>query len=120
MIGRHTCLVGSSKRTASLRRASESTTRRTAIYNPDQQYQAHILHLEELSVQAEQHLRIATLSQHRHVRGSAAGRWLGVVLARLGRKPDGWGSAVAMPSLACRNTGGVCDADGNQFCAGCT
>jgi hypothetical protein len=106
------------------------------MYNPDQHYLAHILHLKELSAQAEQRLMIATLSQHRHARVRAAGRRLGVVLVRLGtwlarsaascrsslgwrvsRKPDGWGRAVAMSSSACANTGGVCDVGGNQSSA---
>jgi hypothetical protein len=106
------------------------------MYNPDQQYQAHILHLKELSAQAEQRRMVATLSQHRHARGGAAGKRLGGVMARLGtwlarsatssrpnlgwrvsRKLDGWGRAVAMPASACANTGGVCDVGGNQSSA---
>jgi hypothetical protein len=108
------------------------------MYNPDQHYRAHILHLKELSAQAEQRFMIATLSQHRRARVRAAGRRVGVVLVRLGtwlarsatssqpslgwresQKPDGWGRAVAMPS-ACTNTTGVCDAGGNQSSACCT
>jgi hypothetical protein len=106
------------------------------MYNPDQHEQAHILHLKELSAQAQQRRMIATLSQHRHARVRAAGRRVGGVLVRLGtwlarsttssrpslgwrvfRKPDGWGRAVAMPSSACGNTGGVCAAAGNQSSA---
>jgi hypothetical protein len=106
------------------------------MYNPDQHYQAHILHLKELSAQAEQRRMIPTLPQHRHARVRAAGRRLAIVLVRLGtwlarsatsswssrgwrvpRKPAGWGRAVAIPSSACGNTGGVCDAVGNQSSA---
>jgi hypothetical protein len=106
------------------------------MYNPDQHYQAHALHLKELSAQAEQRRMIATLSQHRHAMVRAASRRLGGVLVRLGtwlarsatssrsslgwrvsRKPAGWGRAVAMPASACGNTGGVCDAGGNQSSA---
>jgi hypothetical protein len=89
------------------------------MYNPDQQYEAHIFHLKELSAQAEQRLLIAALSQHRPAKIHAAGRWLGVALVRLGmwlsrsatstrlnlgrrvsRKPDGWGRIIEMPSSA--------------------
>ena len=106
------------------------------MYNPDQHYQAHTLHLKELSEQAEQRRAIAALAQDRPAKIRAAGRWLGVVVARLGtwlvrsatrsrpnlgwrvsRKPDGRGRAVAMPSSACGNTGEVCDVGGNQSCA---
>ena len=109
------------------------------MYNPDQHYEALILHLKELSEQAEQRRMIAALTQHRHARVRAAGKRLGVVLVRLGmwlsrsatnswpnlgwrvsRKPDGWGRVVAMPSSACANTGGVCDAGSTQSCACCT
>ena len=54
------------------------------MYNPAQQYEAHIFHLKELSAQAEQRLMIAALAQHRPARIRAAGRRLGVVLVRLG------------------------------------
>ena len=103
------------------------------MYNPDQHYQAHTLHLKELSEQTEQRRMIAALSQHRHARVRAAGRRLGVLLVMLGTwlarsatssgprlrwrvswKPDGWGRVVALPSSACGNTGGVCDAGGHQ------
>jgi hypothetical protein len=109
------------------------------MYNPDQHYEAHTLYLKELSAQAEQRLMIAALAQNRPARILAAGRRLGVVLVRLGtwlarsatsswpnlgwhvsRKPDGWGRVVAMPSSACENTGGVCDAGGYQSRACCT
>ena len=106
--------------------------------NPDQQYEAHIVHLKELSAQAEQRRIIAALAQDRPVRIRAALRRLGVVLVKLStwlsrsasswpilgwrasRKPDGWGKVVAMPSSACGDTVGVCDAGGNQSCACCT
>jgi hypothetical protein len=113
-----------------------TSIRSVAMYNPDQHYEAHIFHLKELSAQAEQHRMIAVLMQNRSARIRAAGRRLGVVLVRLGtwlsrnarssrpnlgwrvsRKPDGWGRAVAMPSSACANTRGVCDAGDNQPCA---
>jgi hypothetical protein len=109
------------------------------MYNPDQHYEAHTLHLKELSEQVEQRQMIAALTQHRHARVRAAGRQVGVVLVRLGtwlsrsatssrpnlrscvsRKPDGCGRAIALSSLACGNTGGVCNAGGNQSCACCT
>ena len=108
------------------------------MYNPDQHYQAHILHLKELSEQAEQRRMIAALPQHRHASVRAAGRRLGVLLVTLGTwlarsatgsqsrlgwrvswKPDGWGRAVAMPSSACANTAGVCDAGSTHSCACC-
>ncbi len=54
------------------------------MYNPDQQYQAHTLHLKELSEQAEQRRMIAALPQHRHVTVRAAGMRLGVLLVTLG------------------------------------
>jgi hypothetical protein len=109
------------------------------MYHPDQQYQAHIFHLKELSAQAEQRLMIAALAQDRPAGIRAVGRRLCVVLVRLStwlsrsatssrpnlgwrvsRQPDGWGRVVAMPSSACGNTRGVCDAAGNQSCACCT
>ena len=109
------------------------------MYNPDQHYEAHTLHLKELSEQTEQRRMMAALSQYRPARIRDAGRLLGLLLVRLGmwlsrsatnswpnlgwrvsRKPDGWGSAVAMPSSACGNTQGVCDAGDNQSCACCT
>jgi hypothetical protein len=109
------------------------------MYNPDQQYEAHTLHLKELSAQAEQRFMIAALAQDRPPRIRAAGKRLGVVLLRLGMwlsrsatnswpnlgwrvsgKPDGWGRAVVMPSSACANIGGVCDAGSTQSCACCT
>ena len=54
------------------------------MYNPDQHYQAHALHLKDLSEQAEQCQMIAALTQHRHARVHAAGRWLGALWVRLG------------------------------------
>ena len=109
------------------------------MYNPDQQYEAHIFYLKELSAQAEQRRMIAALAQDRPVRIRAALRRLGVVLVKLStwlsrsatsnrpnlawrvsRKTDGWGRVVAMPSPVCGNTGGVCEEGGNQSCACCT
>jgi hypothetical protein len=109
------------------------------MYNPDQQYESHIVHLKELSAQAEQHRMIAVLRQDRSAKIGAAGRRLGIVLVRLGAwlsrsawssrpnrvwrvslKPDGWRRSIAMPSSACANTREVCDAGGNQSCACCT
>jgi hypothetical protein len=109
------------------------------MYNPDQQYEAHIFHLKELSAWAEQHRMIAALRQDRPEKIGAAGRRLGIVLVRLGtwlsrrawssrsylgwrvsRKPDGWRRAITMPSSACGNTREVCNAGGNQSCACCT
>ena len=54
------------------------------MYNPDQHYEAHTLHLKELSEQAEQRRMIAALPQHRQRRVRAAGRRLGVLLVTLG------------------------------------
>jgi hypothetical protein len=54
------------------------------MYNPDQHYQAHTLHLKDLYEQAEQRRMIAALTQHRQRRVRAAGRWLGVLLVTLG------------------------------------
>ena len=109
------------------------------MYNPDQQYEARIVHLQELSMQAEQHLMIAVLRQDRSAKIGAAGRRVGIVLVRLGtwlsrsawssrpnlgwrvsRKPDEWRRAIAMTSSACGNSREVCDAGGNQSCACCT
>ena len=109
------------------------------MYNPDQQYEAHIVHLKELSAQAEQHRMIAVLRQDRSAKIGAAGRRVGTVLVRLGmwlscsawssrpnlgwrvpRKPDGWRRAIAIPSSACGNIREVCDAGGNQSCTCCT
>ena len=106
------------------------------MYNPDQHYQAHTLHLKDLYEEAEQRRMIATLTKYRHARVRAAGRRLGVLLVTLGtwlagnatssqlslgwrvvRKPAGWRRTVAMPSSASANTGGVCDAGSNQSSA---
>jgi hypothetical protein len=54
------------------------------MYNPDQHYQAHALHLKDLSEQAEQCQMIAALTQYWHARVHAAGRWLGALWVRLG------------------------------------
>jgi hypothetical protein len=109
------------------------------MYNPDQHYTAHALHLKELSEQVKQRRIIAALAQHRPARVRAAGRLLGLLLVRLGmwlsrsatssrqelrwrafQKPDRWRRTVAMPSSACGNTEGVCDVGGYQSCACCT
>jgi len=104
------------------------------MYNPDQHYEAHILHLKELSEQAEQRRAIAALMKYQPARVRVVSKRLGVLLVTLGtwlarratssrpnldvsRKTDGWGRAVAAPSSACGNTGGVCDTGGNQSCA---
>jgi hypothetical protein len=106
------------------------------MYNPDQYYEAHTLHLKELSKQVQQRRMIATLTQYRSARIRAALRRLGVLLVTLGtwlargatsswpklgwrvvRKLDGWERAVALPSSACATTGRVCDAGGNQSSA---
>jgi hypothetical protein len=106
------------------------------MYNPDQYYEAHALHLKELSEQAQQRRMIAALSQDRPARVRAVGRPLGVLLVTLGtwlargatssrtslgwrvvRKPAGWDRAVALPSSACATTGRVCDAPSNQSSA---
>ena len=54
------------------------------MYNPDQHYQAHKLHLKDLYAQAEHSQMIATLTQHRQARVRAASRRLGVLLVTLG------------------------------------
>jgi hypothetical protein len=54
------------------------------MYNPDQHYQAHTLHLKDLSEQAEQSRMSAALTQYRHARVHAAGRRMSVLLVRLG------------------------------------
>ena len=108
------------------------------MYNPDQHYEAHILHLKELSEQVEQRRMIAAFALHRPARIRAVGERLGVVLVRLGtwlsrsatsssnlgwrvsRKPDGWGRGVAMPASACGNTGRECHTGGDLSCACCT
>jgi hypothetical protein len=109
------------------------------MYNPDLHYEAHTLHLKELSEQVEQRRMIAALTQDRPASIRAVGGQLGAVLVRLvmwlsrsatnswpnlgwrlSRKPDGWGRAVAMPSSACANTAGMCDAGSTQSCACCT
>jgi hypothetical protein len=106
------------------------------MYHPDQHYEAHTLYLKDLYGQVEQRQRIAALTQHRHARGHVVGRRLGTLLVtvgtwlarsatssrlslrwRLSGKPAGWGRAVALPSSACGNTGGVCDPGGNQSSA---
>jgi hypothetical protein len=105
------------------------------MYNPDLHYEAHTLHLKELSEQVEQRRMIAALTQDRPARVRAVGRRLGVLLVTLGtwlargatssrpnlgwrvsRKPDGWGRGVAMPSSACGNTGGASDVGSTQSC----
>ena len=109
------------------------------MYNPDQYYAAHTVHLKELSEQAEHRRMIAILSQDQPARVRASSRRLGVLLVRLGtwlarsatssrpnvgwrmsRKLDGQGGTVAMPSSASGNTGGACDVAGTQSCAYCT
>jgi hypothetical protein len=54
------------------------------MYNPDQHYAAHILHLKEVADQAAHHRMLTALMQHRHARVRAAGRRLGVLLVTLG------------------------------------
>jgi hypothetical protein len=54
------------------------------MYNPDQHYEAHTLHLKDLYQQAEQKRMIAALTQYRHARVRAVGRRLGVLLVMLG------------------------------------
>jgi hypothetical protein len=54
------------------------------MYNPDQHYEAHTLHLKDLSEQAEQRRMIAALTQYRPARIRAVGRRLGVLLVTLG------------------------------------
>jgi hypothetical protein len=106
------------------------------MYNPDQHYAAHTLHLKELSAQVEQRRMIAAYTQDRPARIRAVGVRLSAVLVRLGtwlargatssrtslgwrvvRKPDGWERVVALPSSACVTTGRVCDAPSNQSSA---
>jgi hypothetical protein len=53
------------------------------MYNPDQHYEAHTLHLKKLYDQAEQSRMIAALPQHRHATLRAAGMRLGVLLVTL-------------------------------------
>src|SRR5689334_14821110 len=97
------------------------------MYNPDQHYEVHTLHLKDLYQQAEQRQMMAALTQYRPARIRAAGGLLGLLLVRLGtwlsrsatssrpslgwrvsQKPDGWSRAVAMlPSaLGDRQEGG--------------
>src|SRR6476469_9738421 len=76
--------IGGSELTACIERASTSTTRSIAMYNPDQHYEAHTLHLKDLYEQAEHDRMITALTQHRHARVRAAGRRLGVLLVTLG------------------------------------
>ena len=109
------------------------------MYNPDQHYAAHTVHLKEVSEQAEHRRMIAALSQEKPARIRPSGRRLGVLLVRLGtwlarnatssrpnvgwrvsRKSDGRGGTVAMPSSASGNTGGACDVAATQSCAYCT
>jgi hypothetical protein len=54
------------------------------MHNPDQHYEAHILHLKDLYEQAEHNRMITALTQHRLARVHAAGRRLGVLLVTLG------------------------------------
>ena len=105
------------------------------MYNPDQHYEAHTLHLKDLYEQVEQRRMISALPKYRHARVRTVGRRLGVVLVRLGtwlacsttssrsslrwhvaRKLASWRRAAAMPS-ACANTRGMCDAGSNQSSA---
>jgi hypothetical protein len=54
------------------------------MYNPDQRYDAHTLHLKDLYDQAEQSRLIAALTQHHHTTVRAAGMRLRVLLLTLG------------------------------------
>jgi hypothetical protein len=70
------------------------------MHNPDQQYEAHILHLKDLYQQAEHNRMITALTQHRHARVHAAARQLGVLLVTLGtwlvrsaQRDEAWGGA---------------------------
>jgi hypothetical protein len=54
------------------------------MYNSNQHYEAHALHLKDLAEQAEQRRMIAALTQYRPARVRAALRRLGVLLERLG------------------------------------
>jgi hypothetical protein len=54
------------------------------MYNPDQHYESHTLHLKDLYQQAEQKGMIAALTQDRQARVRAVGRRLGVRLVTLG------------------------------------
>ena len=53
------------------------------MYNPDQHYEAHTLHLKDLYDPGEQTM-IAALPQHGHATLRAAGMRLGVLLVTLG------------------------------------
>ena len=53
------------------------------MYNPDQHYEAHALHLKDLYIEAEQSRMNAALPQHRHTWLHPAGGQLGVVAMRL-------------------------------------
>jgi hypothetical protein len=102
------------------------------MYNPDQHYEVHTLHLKELYQQAEQRRMMAALTQYRPARIDAAGRLLGLLLVRLGlwlsrsatssrpnlgwrvsRKPDRWSRAVVMLTSALGDRQGV----GDRTCA---
>jgi hypothetical protein len=54
------------------------------MYHPDQQYQAHKLHLEDLYEQVEHGRMLATLTHHQHARVRAASRQLGLLLVTFG------------------------------------
>jgi hypothetical protein len=75
------------------------------MHNPDQHYEAHILHLKDLSEQAEQRRMITALTQHRHTRVRAAGRRLGVLLVTLGTWLARSAQRDEQPTLA---WGGAC------------
>ena len=53
------------------------------MYNPDQRYEAHTLHLKDLCDQVEQRRLIAALTQPRHSTVRAAGMRLRVLLLTL-------------------------------------
>ncbi len=54
------------------------------MYNPDQRYETHTLHLKDLHEQARQRQMIATLPQHRHAMLRPVSMRLGVLLVTLG------------------------------------
>ena len=102
------------------------------MYNPDQHYEAHTLHLKDLYQQAVQRRMMAALTQYRPARIRAAGRRLNVILILLGtwllrsatssrrnlmwrvsQKLDGRGRAVAMLTSALGDRQEV----GDRICA---